>query len=527
MAKDTSALREQFEEIRDERGTHANTATRIGEAFLALLSFAANAIDEDELKKLFLSKTDADTAEGLITFAQGLAVGDGDYGITAAGAATLLKVLANTIQSISFEGGETNGSGWELTINSDGSSYGEIDKFVVRKKLIANSVEIRQLYYVGGNLLLSPAGSSITRVVPIVYLGDIDGDTSTLEGVEWEEGLTIDGTTYETPHAFRCYYAADDGTTATTNSWVVGDQGKCETYDIKSGVYDNVENHYYWRLVTQVADGYVDLSYSDCDEGSDEPVAGDNIVQEGNRTDTDRMGVIEMITTGEYAPTIRIYTGVNDYSLTGKIQTQLSPNPNVENFITGTIRTQSSSDSVPIPYIVPRGNYDETVEDYTYNNQVYYDGGIWQCIYSEYDEDGNYIAIPAGSTPSYDSVYWMWVGSTETEDVRIATYVDGVEMSCIWMAYGESVTIECKLMRGFKNYSTYPDTWTITRDSGDEAEDAAWLLKDKVQNFDGSIELCYNADENDLAADTTVVSTTFTITASKGDETLATTEITI
>lgn len=34
MEKDN--IQKIFERIRDERGTHANTATRIGEAFLAL-----------------------------------------------------------------------------------------------------------------------------------------------------------------------------------------------------------------------------------------------------------------------------------------------------------------------------------------------------------------------------------------------------------------------------------------------------------------------------------------------------------
>ncbi len=36
-------LRTLYEGIRDERGTHANTATRIGNAFLALLSYLAGA----------------------------------------------------------------------------------------------------------------------------------------------------------------------------------------------------------------------------------------------------------------------------------------------------------------------------------------------------------------------------------------------------------------------------------------------------------------------------------------------------
>ena len=43
FAQEISALREMFTTIRDERRTHANTATRVGSAFLALLDYLADA----------------------------------------------------------------------------------------------------------------------------------------------------------------------------------------------------------------------------------------------------------------------------------------------------------------------------------------------------------------------------------------------------------------------------------------------------------------------------------------------------
>ncbi len=61
-----NSIRTQFEGIRDERRTAANTAVRIGNAFLALLG-----IVEDWSTK-FLSKVEADQAQGLITFLSGL-----------------------------------------------------------------------------------------------------------------------------------------------------------------------------------------------------------------------------------------------------------------------------------------------------------------------------------------------------------------------------------------------------------------------------------------------------------------------
>ena len=68
---DINNLREAFEAIRDERIKHANTATRIGNAFLSLLDYAANA-DEDKLSAIH-----DDTARGLITFLKGIKIGKG------------------------------------------------------------------------------------------------------------------------------------------------------------------------------------------------------------------------------------------------------------------------------------------------------------------------------------------------------------------------------------------------------------------------------------------------------------------
>lgn len=59
-------LREFFEGIRDERRTSANTATRIGTAFLELLGML------ETMLGIYLSRVDDDTAEGFITFLKGL-----------------------------------------------------------------------------------------------------------------------------------------------------------------------------------------------------------------------------------------------------------------------------------------------------------------------------------------------------------------------------------------------------------------------------------------------------------------------
>ena len=64
--KADSTLRPVFERIRDERRTAANTASRIGNAFLAIIPFLDRTLD------IFLSKVEDDRAEGFIEFMQGL-----------------------------------------------------------------------------------------------------------------------------------------------------------------------------------------------------------------------------------------------------------------------------------------------------------------------------------------------------------------------------------------------------------------------------------------------------------------------
>ena len=76
------ALRKRYEEIRDERRMYANTATRIGDAFLSLLSFFEATTD------VFLRKDGPDSTSFLISFLKGIAF-TGKYGISGQGEAVL------------------------------------------------------------------------------------------------------------------------------------------------------------------------------------------------------------------------------------------------------------------------------------------------------------------------------------------------------------------------------------------------------------------------------------------------------
>lgn len=82
------------------------------------------------------------------------------------------------------------------------------------------------------------------------------------------------------------------------------------------------------------------------------------------------------------------------------------------------------------------------------------------------------------------------------------------------IAWGESTVLTCHVIRGgLEDITNTVKTWEIVRNSGDEASDNAWALKQKVKDFAGAILISFNAEENDLGDG---LSTTFTITA-KGD----------
>lgn len=281
-----------------------------------------------ELAKKFLSKLNDDTASGIITFLQGLIIGNfssgesggqissdgaaelaslllrgaleiGKYSagksgakIGADGAAELLNVLvrelvtANGIQSPGFSTGAL-GTGLCLKMDGNGDSYIEVDRMLVRKVAEFIKLVIQEIKHVGGQIILTPASMSCVNV-------EDKGDY------------------------YRCHFTATDGEKTVENQFVVGDFARAQTFNVKEGVNENVKNTYYWRLVTGVGDDYIDLSKTDCDAGSTVPAAGDEIVQLGNRNDAARQAAIILAAYGNDAPYIKMYRGINSYKLDGK-----------------------------------------------------------------------------------------------------------------------------------------------------------------------------------------------------------------
>lgn len=254
-----------------------------------------------EGSKSFLSKTKPDVAQKLIRFWEGIAFGEQSdsnvLGISSDGIATLKEVV-----SAAFRSGAL-GSGFKLGNYSDSEdSYLEVDHLLVRKAAEFVKLVIRELQSVGGEIVLSPAAMKISNVVYFekgVYLP------------EYEE-LPLRYNVY------RCYFSQKKGDEEIENQFVEGDLVRCQTFNVKKGVNGNVKNRYYWRKVYKVGKDFIDVLADFGDTGSDVPQAGDELVQMGNVYDTDRQSVVVLSAYGADAPSLKMYEGVDSYSLENK-----------------------------------------------------------------------------------------------------------------------------------------------------------------------------------------------------------------
>ena len=460
-----------------------------------------------------ISKLHNDTAKAVVTFLQkqifrnGMSLGNGDdFSIDGAGRAVLSEVAVSLLKSLNYNNAEQTGFAIE---QKNGKYQMSITDLIVWGKAIFNTLQLRELSYVGGNIVLSPSASKLTHVVEI---RNNDGEIT----------------------GWKCYLLADDGSTATINSWKVDDQARCQTFNIKTGVYENVGNKDYWRRVTEVSqdnevitdgnghelyDGnkfaWIILSKTDCSEGADavvnknnSPAAGDSLALIGNRTDKSRQNMLLLETEGSEAPRFVMYRGINNYSLANRSIVSVSYNG--INIRTGYIHyTSPSGDTIWAPCY--RGDWKEGTE-YSYYDEVTWLGTRWLCI------------VPEGDTtitePSEDNDYWR--ATTAIFSIKLALYHDLAAGIC----KGETHTVECRLMLGDKDVTSAVKSWAASRKTDDAADDIAWALKDKVKNFKGSIDITWANDnsEDDLGRGD-VASFTFTAITNTGDVHKATLEL--
>lgn len=212
--------------------------------------------DKNELKKMFLRKDQADFAQKIITFLEGLLIGE-------------------------------NGSG--ITVLENGMSQAVVDYLYVKVKAVFDELEIKKKTYVGGEQVISHAGMKCNRVE-------------------------------ELDDAYRCYFKAEADGVEIENQFTPGSLAIAQECNIKTDVLQHIGNRYYWRLVTSVGNDYIDLSKTVCDPNveNDIPAAGDDIVGLGHKTDITRQAAIILSSVNEVSPSILMYQGIDDFSLAGK-----------------------------------------------------------------------------------------------------------------------------------------------------------------------------------------------------------------
>lgn len=436
--------------------------------------------------KHFLAKDKDDTAAGLITFLKGLRLGKSTkYYIDADG-----NVTINLLNSADYD--DATQSGFGFYKRKDGKYGLNVTDLSVWGKAYFNNLTIRELTYVGGNLVFSPSAGKIFEVREIT---DAQGAVT----------------------GWKCYLLADDGTTATTNMWEKYDQVKCETFNIQAGVYEHVSNKYYWRLVTDVStenevitdaegnvlyDGkkyaWIIISAIDKDIGSDTPAAGDTIVLEGNRTNTDRMSFVIKETYGDNAPREVGYTNVHSYTL-GDNNLVYEISPKKVRFYTKYYE-QVNVDGSIVKTINYRGDWKQG-DTYTYYDQVTHNGTTWLCVAPE----GTNVT----SEPARGNDFW------KAQNAILDATLNITQSTGEWIDKGETNHVVCSVIRGFEDITDQVTLWNIVRDSGDAVNDAAWQNKDKVKNFDGTIDIAWTDEEDDIGDSTSCI---FTITAFWGNK---------
>lgn len=437
--------------------------------------------------KHFLAKDKDDTAAGLITFLKGLRLGNSTkYYIDADG-----NVTINLLNSADYD--DATQSGFGFYKRKDGKYGLNVTDISVWGKAYFNNLTIRETTFVGGNLVFSPSAGKIFEVREIY-------NETTNELTGW-----------------KCYLLADDGTTATTNMFEVDDQVRCETFNIKAGVYENVSNKFYWRKITDLStdneeirdsnnnilyDGkkfsWIVISASDKAEGSDNPAAGDTIVLMGNRTNTNRMSFVVKETYGDNAPREVGYTNVHSYTL-GNDNLVYEISPKKVRFYSKYFEIVTV-EGLPIKTINYRGDWKQG-DTYVYYDQVTHNGTTWLCVAPE---GTNVTSEPARGND-------FWKAQTAILDATLSITQSTGE----WIDKGETNHVECSVIRGFENITDQVTSWNIVRDSGDAVNDAAWQNKDKVKNFDGTIDIAWTDDDDDIGDSNSCI---FTITAFWGNK---------
>ena len=438
----------------------------------------------------FLRKNVPDTAQEVITFLKGIAVGNG-YGITELGDLFARFIKANSVKSDDFRSGLLDGAGFGIYKDDYGKSIAEVDKLNVRQKATFSELEYRRLAFTTGDVGFTSASAHISDVIPIDNTG-VPIVKSTIYFQSANKQVLVNNAllSYSTaPNgktitAYRCYFLADDGDKRISNDWRIGDQAMCKTSNLVSRTAGGSANRYYWRLVvnkgTETINGklyhFVDLSdvrgtleltidgkqYTcigyDTKAENDIPKAEDDIIQLGSQTDTDRQYAhIIYVSEGKRVD----YAGINNYDLDSHIINEFSPK-----------RIKVRSDRFEIisaagtgvsgSLVCDRGEWVNGTTAGHYD-RFSYQGSLWLCN------------VGVGNTtieaPSETST--KWIKQVSQSDVYTISVV--IKSGSIRNGEG-SIVLEATLYKGNVDVSDeyHHSVWSWKRNSGDIDSDRAW-----------------------------------------------------
>lgn len=242
-------------------------------------------------------------------------------------------LVSDDIESQDFTAGPF-GSGFVVKRDPEtGKSYIEADEIYIRLKAYFDTLEIKRLSHVGGRIVLSPASMECIRVEEVsAEYEDLHDRAGSILYDSGNDRLraAVDGG----ERAYRCYFKQTDGGREIVNEFAVDDLAQCREFNVKEGTSQNVSNQYYWRRVIHVGEDYIDLSTTDRDTGSMIPRAGDTIVTVGNKRNAARQHAVFLSSYDDDAPCIKLYSGIDSYSMAGKEVTVISPNAD-KNVFTG------------------------------------------------------------------------------------------------------------------------------------------------------------------------------------------------
>jgi len=400
---------------------------------------------EAQGEKRFLSKLTPDTAQELITFLKGVAFNNG-AAIDGEG-----NALLKAIQTLGFE---RTINGFGVWLDEKGRAHGQIDYLEVIGKAIFRSLQIDEYKHIGGNIVLSGANAVIEKVVPV-------------------------------SGGWKCYLHTDDGDKAITNDWEPGDQALCQTFNIRAGVYENVSNRYYWRVVSEVAQksatekAYIvitdDDAYRDKSTENDAPMAGDNIVLCGHNTlwdvangidptlNRNRMNVTMITTSKEEGGTIEVYRNIHDFSLSkGNAIFHLSSD---KIYMNSQRFEWVSADGERIPNVIYRGDW--TVGTVAARYEAwYYGGGTWLSM-----EDNN-TDEPTAQSPKWKHYATKGEDGTSPYTVQILSESGG---NIIHNGQGQIVLV-ATVFHGENDITDrfLPNQFSWVIQSGNTDFDTAW-----------------------------------------------------